>query len=778
MAEDFKIVVGTEIKIDEEQAKKEFANASKKLGKKLDGINATVDFVDIGKKARAAIQRAQNEFNKANLKLRVNIDNDSLKKAVNEATKQYEKQQKASGKSSTAAAQANRQQEKNLRFITQQTKALDTLYSKAFNQKNSIGGKDAERLKKEIDGLKQSLSNINETTTAETRNAIEIQVNTLRNTINELRTVQSALNKGPNKITSGINAKIGNLSAAGSYEAIAGAASGTGLEKLKNQINDLRSTYESLKSSFANVEIDSAEYQSLILNLTEVDSLYKKVITSAQKYATAESTAATQANGAVKIAEAQAKLKQIGTNYSALKTNPQFLAEFERLVNSSHKLDAESVKDFSREVTLLGKNIQIAGLDKKDFIGAASEKISKFTSWFDISQIVMGFYSAISNAESELKLLDSTLTEVSKTSDRTASSLEKLRSSSFASASEFGVAANDYLTAIQEFSRAGFAEGIDEGLARLSLQAQAAGDMTAALAQDYLLATNAAYKFQGDATQLTTVLDGMNMVTNRNATSMVDLAEGVKVVASQAAGAKVEVDELAAAIGTIDAVTRQGGNVAGRGFRTILMNLQGADAIGQITEDGEEITIESANKVGKALESLGVAAREFNNGVEVLRDPMEILKELAAVFNTLDANDSRRADLLSALGGKYRANTVEALLSNWDMYEKMLKDYSEGSGSSYAEAMKSANNLEGSLNRLSNTWTSVVNNFADSKMLTFLVNLGNGFLSVVDSITKFTDGIGALANPGMLAALYAAFSNKGEPIMVMPCYTLNWSRAA
>ena len=129
--------------------------------------------------------------------------------------------------------------------------------------------------------------------------------------------------------------------------------------------------------------------------------------------------------------------------------------------------------------------------------------------------------------------------------------------------------------------------------------------------------------------------------------------------------------------------------------------------------------------------------------------------------------------MLAALGGKYRANTVEALLSNWDMYEKMLKDYSEGSGSSYAEAMKSANNLEGSLNRLSNTWTSVVNNFADSKMLTFLVNLGNGFLSAVDGITRFTDSISALANPGMLAALYAAFSNKGKPEMVVPCYAFN-----
>ena len=594
----------------------------------------------------------------------------------------------------------------------------------------------------------------------------------MKNTISELQSAQKALQSGAGKTISSINKKIGNLGEFGTYDSIANAKSGSGLGALQTQINALKTSYEGLQKALANTEIDTEEYASLVRQLASLDAEYKKVAASAQKYAIAESTQKANQQAALEIASVQARLKEIGVNYSALKTNPAFLAEFENLVALSRQLDGESVKDFGNQVSLFSKKLKLAGLDKKDYISAVAEKMQKFTSWFDVSQVIMGMYSAIQNAGQELKELDSTLTEISKTSDRTSASLEKLGSTAFASASEFGVKANDYLTGIQEFSRAGFGAGTDEGLARLALQAQAAGDMTAELSQDYLLVTNAAYKLNGDVTDLTTILDGMNMVTNRNATSMVDLAEGFKVVASQAAGARVQADELAAAIGTIDAVTRTGGNVAGRGFRTLLMNLQGADAIGQVTDDGEEITSESASKVSKALMSVGVAAREFKNGVEVLRNPMETLRELADVFSSLDAGDARRSDLLSALGGKYRANVVEALLSNWDMYEKMLKDYSEGSGSSYEEAMKSANNLEGSLNRLSNTWTSIVNNFADSKMLTFLVNLGNGFLSAVDGVTRFTDSISGLANPGMLAALYAAFSNKGKPNMVMPCFAL------
>lgn len=772
MAEDFKIVVGTEVKVDKAQLQKDLDHAVKGMKNKVENVKVKVDFVDIESKARAAINRAQSVFNKANLKIKVGIDDIALKGSANALGKQLQQQQKSTNSAAKSQAQLNREQEKTLRFITQQTKALDDLESKALKRKNPLTGDSANNIKAQVEGIRKSLKDIDVQTTAQAKELIKIEINKLKNTIAELQNAQKVLQNGTGKTISSISKKISNLGEFGTYDSIANAKSGSGLESLQSKINSLKASYEGLQKALANTEIDTEEYTALTRQLANLDAEYKKVAASAQKYSTVESTQKANYQAALEIAGVQARLKEIGTNYSALKTNPAFLAEFENLVALSKQLDGESVKGFGDQVSMFTKKLKLAGLDKKDYISAVAEKMQKFTSWFDVSQVIMGMYSAIQTAGRELKELDSTLTEISKTSDRTSSSLEKLGSTSFASASEFGVKANDYLTGIQEFSRAGFGAGTDEGLARLALQAQAAGDMTAELSQDYLLVTNAAYKLNGDVADLTTILDGMNMVTNRNATSMVDLAEGFKVVASQAAGAKVQANELAAAIGTIDAVTRTGGNVAGRGFRTLLMNLQGADAIGQVTDDGEEITIESANKVGEALKSVGVAAREFKDGVEVLRDPMEILRELSEVFNSLGANDARRSELLSALGGKYRANTVEALLSNWDMYEKMLKDYSEGSGSSYEEAMKSANNLEGSLNRLSNTWTSVVNNFADSKMLTFLVNLGSGFLSAVDGITRFTDSIGALANPGMLAALYATFSNKGKPNMVMPCLAI------
>ena len=83
---------------------------------------------------------------------------------------------------------------------------------------------------------------------------------------------------------------------------------------------------------------------------------------------------------------------------------------------------------------------------------------------------------------------------------------------SFDAASEYGRTASDYLTGVQEMSRSGFYGQQAEDLAKLSILGQAAGDMTADVSNSYLLATNAAYQYEGSVEKLNAVLDGQNMI--------------------------------------------------------------------------------------------------------------------------------------------------------------------------------------------------------------------------------------------------------------------------
>lgn len=74
----------------------------------------------------------------------------------------------------------------------------------------------------------------------------------------------------------------------------------------------------------------------------------------------------------------------------------------------------------------------------------------------------------------------------------------------------------------------------------------------------------------------------------------------------------------------------------------------------------------------------------------------------------------------------------------------MLQDYSEGTGSAAIEAEKSANNWEGSLNKLSNAWTSLIQNFANSDVIITAVNALTGLTNTVDKFASLPSLLGLL----------------------------------
>lgn len=107
---------------------------------------------------------------------------------------------------------------------------------------------------------------------------------------------------------------------------------------------------------------------------------------------------------------------------------------------------------------------------------------------------------------------------------------------------------------------------------------------------------------------------------------------------------------------------------------------------------------------------------------------------------------------------KYQATKLAALLDNFEMYDKMLQDYSEGQGSAMQEAEKSANNITGSLNKLSNSWTKTINNLVNSDDMIAFINLLEKVVSLVD---KITDNLGLLGTGGLIGSAIAGAKGKG-----------------
>lgn len=89
----------------------------------------------------------------------------------------------------------------------------------------------------------------------------------------------------------------------------------------------------------------------------------------------------------------------------------------------------------------------------------------------------------------------------------------------------------------------------------------------------------------------------------------------------------------------------------------------------------------------------------------------------------------------------------------------MLKDYSEGAGSAEIEAQKSANNIQGNLNKLSNQFTDTVGNIVNSD----LMNTGvKGLTTALSGLNTVTDKLGTSGSIASVIGLLSTFNNSGE----------------
>lgn len=481
---------------------------------------------------------------------------------------------------------------------------------------------------------------------------------------------------------------------------IKSATDGTGKISYANQIQEIEKKFRDLgftESEVANQTSDlRAKHQDLLdvidSNNFSSDTEHNQAIIEADKQRAAELNKVSNAYKSIKTdatqfynLDKQNKLSNdiqnwLSKNTAASKSARASLeAYFKEL--SEGRVTAERLKYIETELKKIDTQQRGMGKLGLAFKDQWAQAVDSFKTWLSASSVVMLAVSKTKEAVTELKEIDTILTEISKTNDKLSKSdLKNIGNDAFETASKYGKKATDYLSGVQEASRAGYENA--ENIAELSTAAQGAGDMTAELANSYIIATDKAYGMEGSVQKLTQTLDGANEITNHNAVNMTELAEGMKVVGSQAASSQISVEETTAALGTLIAVTQQGGSQMGNAFKGILMNLR--QVTGEV--DGEEIDQESLTKYEKACEALGVSLSEVKDGAVSLKEPMQILKELSAEYTKLDKDDAKRANLLSAIGGKYRANALNAILENWSTYENMLQQYADGDGSMAEEA--------------------------------------------------------------------------------------------
>lgn len=415
---------------------------------------------------------------------------------------------------------------------------------------------------------------------------------------------------------------------------------------------------------------------------------------------------------------------------------------------------AEAFERASDSARQYSKTLKLTGERQSWFTGLMDDTfgrvVAKMALWQIMGNAISAMTNSLKDAVSTIKEVDSELANIEKVSGMSESELRKLEESAYDVASAYGVAVQDYLSAVATFSKAGY-DDLAPMLGELAVKTQLVGDVNAEMASKMLLAVDAAYEMKGSQEQLTNVLDKMNYVENNYSTSIEKLTEGMPIVASTASQANMSIEELIATLGTITAVTQESGTKAATAWRSLILNLFGE--IGAEIEEGEKVTEESVASLNDLMWKYARSAMEAAKATGTIVDPMEAIAALSQSMKEGILTEAELFSMLSGIGGKLRTNQLVALVENFDMVQEMLAGMGEAAGSADKELSIMLDTWNAKTEQLKNNWTKFVAKIVDTEQVKDGLDL---LIELIGSLD--TEATAAAVQLGLMAATIAALS--------------------
>lgn len=346
------------------------------------------------------------------------------------------------------------------------------------------------------------------------------------------------------------------------------------------------------------------------------------------------------------------------------------------------------------------------------------------------SMILRKVTQSIREAVQEMKNVDTQLTNISKVSGKTGQELAAIGDKAYDTASKYGVAASTYLESVYNMQKAGMGDQA-EAMGELAIKTMLVGDTTEEVASKFLIASNAAWKLDGNMEKLSEIVDQADYINNNYATTLDKLAAGMPVVASIASQTGMTAQDTLAALGTITAATQESGTKAATALRALILNISGQ--VGKyLTEEGEEfeVTAKSVKTLQGLLEKYAKTEMDAARAAGEMINPLTAIDALFKGMANEDLNDVELFNLLSGMGGKLRTNQLTALVQNWGtLFADMKEGMAGAAGTADSEISRMMESWERRTQKLKNTWTEFISDIIDT----------NAVKAVIDDLTKVID---------------------------------------
>lgn len=342
--------------------------------------------------------------------------------------------------------------------------------------------------------------------------------------------------------------------------------------------------------------------------------------------------------------------------------------------------------------------------------------------------------------------IDDAMVELRKVTNESENAYSQFSDRAAKTARDLGASISDYISATADWSRLGYNMPDAEEFARVSTLLKNVGDGIESVTDASSYMTSVLKGFDLVAEDAQKVADLVNEVANNEPASAEDILEILTRSGAALHEAGNDLDQAVALGVAMNSVT-QNAESTGQTLKTVSMYLRAAKT--DLTAMGES-TDGCANSVSELRSEL-----KKLTGVDIMADAAgtqfkstyDILMEISKVWGKL--TDVDRANVTELLGGKRNANSVSAVLSQFQIAEKSMKDAANSAGSAAKENEVYLTSITGKLNQLDSAFQQFSKDLLDSSLIKFFVDFATATVDIAD---------GAVKAAGALPTLTAAIS--------------------
>ena len=401
----------------------------------------------------------------------------------------------------------------------------------------------------------------------------------------------------------------------------------------------------------------------------------------------------------------------------------------------------------------MGSQIKNANEATKTLRDRFADLSAKFGSWLTVSQAVMAAVRTVKKMVTTVIELDTAMTELKKVTKENEVTYTRFLVKATDRARALGASLSDVVSATADFARLGYSVDAASKLADIALLYKNIGDGVENVTQATESIVSTMQAFGILPYQAEHIVDVFNSIGNKFAISSGGIGEALQRSAAAMNAAGNTLEETAALVAAANTVV-QNPDAVGTTLKTVSMFLRAAKVEAEEAGESTEGMAHSVSELRNQLLALTDGRVDILTESGQYKSTYEILKAISYVWDDIVTNQGTdSAAILELIGGKRNANTVAAILENFEIAEKALGVALNSAGSAMEENEKHLDSIAGKIGRFNASWQTLSSTVINSNFVKTIVDVGTALLSVTNAIAKFTGGIG-----GVLAIIPAAIA--------------------